>query len=82
METIFETMTFDTDELLYRAENGETVRFTKLLHVRLGGEVLDLPLSYATLGGAKVPCVRVDGQRIMLDDADLEIASDCVIPLG
>jgi hypothetical protein len=82
METIFETVTFDTDELLYRAENGETVRFPKLLHIRFQGEVMDVPLSFTTFLDAKMPCVRIAGVRHYLDTDGLEIASDCVIPVG
>jgi hypothetical protein len=81
-DTRFETVTFDEEEFLYRSSNGEEIRFPQLLHVRLNGEEFDTKLSYTTLGGAKVPCIRVDGRRHNLDVAGLEIASDCIIPLG
>jgi hypothetical protein len=82
-ETIFETVCFDEEEIAYRSsENGESVRFTKLLHIRFQGEVMDVPLSYTTYLAAKLPCVRIAGARYNLDTDGLEIASDCVIPCG
>lgn len=82
-ETIYERVEFDADEYAYRADaNGELVTFPKLVNIRLNGEVIDTKLSFTTKDGHRVPCVRIGGERVDFDHPDLEIAADCLIPVG
>lgn len=96
-ETLFEEVTYDHDEEVYRASNGETVKFTKMLHVKLCDELHDVKLSYTRQVYGRptskpVPCIRIGSDKYLMnghvdsdsDDTstDLEIASDCIQPLG
>lgn len=78
---VFERVELDLDAGFYRSATGEKVLFSKLLHVRLNGELLDLRLSFTTEDGVKLPCLRLPGgEKVYLDHEDLEIASDCISP--
>lgn len=93
-ETIFEQVSFDEVDGCYRADNGERVRFPRLLRVRLDGEEHDMKLHFTReFMGVKhaepLPILRLDdGAKLRLDGqldddstTDLELASDCVIPV-
>jgi len=79
----FERVVLDENEYVYRADsNGEVVTFPKLLTVRIAGEEITTKLSFTTKDGHKIPCIRIDGNRVDLDFPELEIASEHVIPVG
>lgn len=79
----FQRVILDETELAYRSEaNGELVTFPKLLHVSFNGEEIDTKLSFTTRDGVRIPCIRIDGNRVDLDNPELEIAVDCIIPVG
>lgn len=71
-------------ERYLRDDSGDEVRFPKLLHVLLDTEECDIKLSYTreldSLPTKRpVPVLKVDGEKIRLDDDRIEVAEDCLL---
>ncbi len=88
----FTELSYDWEEELYRNDDGQEVRFPKLVTVRIDGEESTHKLSYtrAWMGiptSKPVPVIRIDGFKYLLngnteDDShiDFEVATEhCIV---
>jgi hypothetical protein len=83
MKTIYERVFYDHDREMYCDAAGLPLTFAKALRVRLDGEEIDTELSYTRsvdedTTSKPVPCLKLEGVKLLLSDDDLEIASDCI----
>ncbi len=71
-------------ERYLRDDTGDEVRFTRQVALLFQQEEITAKLSYTrAVDGVPtkqpVPCVRIDGDKFMLDHEDIEVADDCLV---
>ena len=73
---------FDESAESFVDEQGNDVVFSKIMHVRIDGEVTDTRLAFTRkrngLTSHPLPCIFFDGERMHLDDERVEIATACI----